>query len=329
MRHFHVHVSVIKKGGGRKRVAYILRLEKHEHREDLSGRRVGNLPRWPQIPRPQGDVRDEADEDQVEGAIIFFAAADRYERKNGAVAKEATFAIPRELSERQRNRLIDLLIGDVASNCHAYCLGVHIFRRDDGQGNPHLHLMWSERIDDGRPRDAKTYFSRAAPQTYRGKRKSWDGRKGGCRKSRRFALFARAKGGYAASPELLRLRAWWADQCNAALAESGLVGELSPKSNKARGIEQNAGRHVGPAGARIEARGGISVRAEADRRARAGNVAPRPEPEGAPDSAPADASGAQSASLTQQLAADALKIREALLEASPPPRSASRKPGKR
>jgi hypothetical protein len=92
----------------------------------------------------------------------YWKAADLYERDNGRLYREVEFALPRELNLEQQKAL-----------CHAfserlttldkgeklpYTFAIHT----DGENkNPHCHLMISERVNDGIPRNASTWFKRA------------------------------------------------------------------------------------------------------------------------------------------------------------------------
>ena len=233
---------------------YILRLEGFRVREDLQGSDVGNLPDW---------CNDDAP--------AFFEAADRFERKNGAVGKELIVAVPRGLPSWAQQNLIAELVDNIAGTAHGYCYGFHVVRSSDGGANPHVHLLWSERISDGHPRPRERYFARATPFA-RVEAPHRDPHSGGCRKSRRFALFARSRTGFAGSPELLKLRRWWAERCNYWLAQARLEANVSERSYKARGIDRVPGVHLYASAARITERGGESRRAMANAAAAAANT---------------------------------------------------------
>lgn len=263
---FHFRVKEVKRGKGRKRVLYVMRLEaRFQAREDLVSSGAGNLPYW-------------CGKDPVE----FFAQADAHERVRGTVAKEITAALPRSLPREAMDELIRLLISKVTqvsgvdgTGVHAYCFGFHLVRSSDGGSNPHVHLVWCERIDDGYRRDARAYFSRAAARTYKSRpRPGYDPASGGCRKSRRLAPFARAKNGsLASSPELLHLRHWWAEECNRLLAKHGCNERFSERSYRSRNLAKRPGVHRYDSSSQIERRGGHSVRAARDRAAKLENAA--------------------------------------------------------
>ena len=96
-------------------------------------------------------------------AHMFWAAADEHERANGRLWSEIEVSLPRELSRDDQIALgrefREAMIGDR----HAYSLAIHVPKTLDGNAeNPHIHLMFSERVIDDRTRllDEDTYFKR-------------------------------------------------------------------------------------------------------------------------------------------------------------------------
>ena len=302
--HFHLRMRAIPKGKGRRRAAYILRLEGFKAREDLRGADHGNLPAW-------------AEEDAVE----FFAAADKYERRNGTVAKEITASVPRVLPFEVQMALIQEMRLYIASENHGFCYGFHVVKSSDGGTNDHVHFLHSERIDDGHRRSPRNYFARATPTSATGVKRG-DPARGGCRKSRRFALFARG----VASPELLKLRRWWAERCNFWLAEYGHEATLSERSYKAQGIDRVPGVHLYESAQQISKRGGYSHRVAANEAAKAANrlkeeaegsgaAAPRPESPGFGRPGPVGSVTEAKVSELTDAARAAGELRAALVEA--------------
>ena len=88
----------------------------------------------------------------------YWAAADEYERANGRLYREVQFALPKELSEAERRKAASSFAGQLTGPERLpYTLAIH---RGDGE-NPHAHLMFSERANDGIERSREQWFRRA------------------------------------------------------------------------------------------------------------------------------------------------------------------------
>ena len=85
----HLSVKVGKSGKGVPHAEYISRVGKYEKKldgnEQLEATESGNMPLWAQ-----------------DNPLLFWRAADLYERKNGTVYREHEIALPRELSPEHR-----------------------------------------------------------------------------------------------------------------------------------------------------------------------------------------------------------------------------------
>ena len=171
----------------------------------------------------------------------YWAAADENERANGRLFRDIEFALPKELSERQQVALARKFSASVTTGTGErlpYTLAVH-----HGEGeNPHAHLMFSERGNDGIARSEAQWFRRYNP-------KSPD--QGGAKKSE------------ATKPKawLEKTRASWAEQANRALARAGcpeqihagsLAQQLTEAEHRgdadaiARLAHREPGVHLGP-----------------------------------------------------------------------------------
>lgn len=153
----------------------------------------------------------------------YWRAADEHERANGRLFKELDFALPRELDRSAQvdlaERFADHLAGDESL---PYTLAIH-----RGRGsNPHVHLMISERINDGVERSPETWFKR------------WNGpTSGGAKKSS------------ALKPKewLEETRAAWSEYANAALDEVGSRERIDHRSLFDQGeAELEPQIHLGP-----------------------------------------------------------------------------------
>ena len=142
---FHLKMSVGSRAGGqlaRAKADYIEREGRYEQdREELEHCESGNMPEW-------------AEEDPRS----YWEAADEYERANGRLYREVQFALPKELNEGQRRELASGFAKRLTEGERLpYTLAIH---RGDGE-NPHAHLMFSERSNDGIERSREQWFRRA------------------------------------------------------------------------------------------------------------------------------------------------------------------------
>ena len=143
----HLSVKVGKAGKGVPHAEYISRVGKYEKKldgnEQLEATESGNMPLWAQ-----------------DNPLLFWRAADLYERKNGTVYREHEIALPRELSPEHRAELVRDWVEQELGDRHAYTWAIHNKTALDGGEQPHVHLMFSERTNDGIERDPEQYFKR-------------------------------------------------------------------------------------------------------------------------------------------------------------------------
>ena len=93
----------------------------------------------------------------------YWQAADEHERANGRLYSEVQFALPRELDAGGRRELAGAFAEQVCSRERLpYTLALH--RGGQDGGNPHAHLMFSERGNDGIARSAEQWFKRHNPK---------------------------------------------------------------------------------------------------------------------------------------------------------------------
>jgi hypothetical protein len=188
-------------------VGYVLRTTTDTvERGDLVEKSQGNLPAW-----AQGD------------AGTFFAQAAAYERggskRPGRWATTWQIALPKELTRVEQWNMGKAFVETHLAQ-HAYLCVMHDPVKD-GEHQPHLHVLFSERMDDGRTRDAVTYFRR--PEV------------GGCAKDR---WFSQRGAPYA-------LRTAWADWTNYTLERLGHPARVHPRSLYARDIDRKPEPKVG------------------------------------------------------------------------------------
>lgn len=147
----HLSVKVGKAGKGTPHAEYISRTGKYakklEQGEKLEATESGNMPAWAE-----------------ENPLTFWQAADQYERANGTVYREHEIALPRELTAEQRAELVREWVHHELGDRHAYTWAIHNKTALDGKPQPHVHLMYSERMNDGIERDPEQYFRRYNPK---------------------------------------------------------------------------------------------------------------------------------------------------------------------
>ena len=208
-------VKVGKKGKAKAHAQYILRQGKYSPQpnkdndkyEDLILKGHGNLPEW-----------------AAGNPALFFDMSDIHERKNGSTYREEVIPLPREFNRQQQEDFIREWIEQEISDKHAYAFAIHEPLASDGKPNPHVHFMYSDRIDDGIERPPEQYFKR-----YNSKHPERGGAKkanSGLKSSERKEL-------------LLAKRERFGDMINKKLREIGHYDkDISMKSLKAQGIDR-------------------------------------------------------------------------------------------
>lgn len=180
--------------------AYINREGKYEKRKDLELSKSGNLPSW------------------AKDAQHFWKSADKYERKNGRVYKELEISLPRELNEEQREKLVDEFVLKNFNDSITYSYAIHNPIASDGEQNPHVHIMFSERKLDHVIRTEETHFKR-----YNNKNPEL----GGAKKDRFFN----------SRNYIYQVRHEWANHVNDYCEKLGIDARIDHKSYKDQGIE--------------------------------------------------------------------------------------------
>ena len=212
MASYHCSVKVGGKGQASGHAAYIAREGYYAERsgyEDLEATGHGNLPAW-----AEGEP------------ALFWTAADRYERANGATYREIEIALPRELNPDQRQALVLDFIRQEIGERHAQQWAIHNPGAALAGGEqPHAHLMYSERTIDGIERAAEQYFKR-----YNGKHPEL----GGCRKD-----------SAGTEERLLETRQRWAEVQNIHLQRHGYAARVDHRSLVDQGIDRAPEQHLG------------------------------------------------------------------------------------
>ncbi len=135
----------------------------------------------------------------------FWQAADDFERKNGRAYTELQIALPRELAPGERNELAREAARELMGERFAYTLAVHTPLAKDNIEQPHMHLMFSERVVDERTRELgeDRFFKRDGAK----KDRSWNER-----------------------DKPMEVREKWVEMMNAAMERHGHEQRLDPRS---------------------------------------------------------------------------------------------------
>ncbi len=149
-------------------------------------------------------------------ARLYWAAADCHERSNGRLFRSLTAALPNSLDPAGRLDLARSFAAHVTSGELPYTLAVHAgeSKKAGVADNPHLHLVFSERVNDGVERGAEQWFRRAAP-------KKGDPASGGARKTERTKPRA----------WLEETRQAWAGEMNLAFERAGVDDRVTSESH--------------------------------------------------------------------------------------------------
>jgi hypothetical protein len=110
---------------------YIARDGQYERRGGVELVESGNMPEFAQA-----------------DPFAFWVAADAHERANGRTYTELQIALPRELDPAHRQELAREVTRELLGDRFAYMLAVHSPLAKDNIDQPHMHLMFSERVVD-------------------------------------------------------------------------------------------------------------------------------------------------------------------------------------
>ena len=92
-------------------------------------------------------------------ARLYWAAADSHERSNGRLFRSLTAALPNSLDFAGRLDLARSFAAHVTGGELPYTLALHAgLSKEGAASNPHLHLVFSERVNDGVERAAEQWF---------------------------------------------------------------------------------------------------------------------------------------------------------------------------
>ena len=216
MASYHLSVKTGGKGSASPHADYIAREGKYarEKDSDLEHKESGNMPAW-----------------AAHKPSEFWKAADTSERANGCTYREIEIALPRELKPEQRLELVRDFVRQEIGDRHAYQFAIHNPKAAIAGGEqPHAHIMFSERMNDGIDRDPQQYFKRANNK---------EPERGGAKKVRFGETPTERK------EHLVAQRERWADLQNTHLERYQHTDRVDARSLKAQGIEREPERHLG------------------------------------------------------------------------------------
>ncbi|HGH5363929.1 TPA: mobilization protein MobA [Yersinia enterocolitica] len=216
MASYHLSVKTGGKGSASPHADYIAREGKYarEKDTDLEHKESGNMPAW-----------------AAHKPSEFWKAADTSERANGCTYREIEIALPRELKAEQRLELVRDFVRQEIGDRHAYQFAIHNPKAAIAGGEqPHAHIMFSERMNDGIDRDPQQYFKRANNK---------EPERGGAKKVRFGETPTERK------EHLVAQRSRWAVLQNTHLERYQHTDRVDARSLKAQGIEREPERHLG------------------------------------------------------------------------------------
>lgn len=216
MASYHLSVKVGSKGKAAAHAEYIEREGEYKlkHQEKLEAMEHGNMPDWAQ-----------------DDPNLFWRCADEFERKNGSTYREIEIALPRELTPQQRKDLVQVFVEQELGEQHAYTWAIHTPKASiEGGEQPHAHIMYSERIQDGIERGPDQFFKRYNPK---------QPERGGCQKSNTTKSAEQRK------TELVELRERFAYLQNVFLEEYGHTDRVDHRSLADQGIDRIPEKHLG------------------------------------------------------------------------------------
>ena len=208
-------------GDALRHASYITGYKEYASREDVIFTTFGNMPLWASV-----------------NPMIFWEAADIFERLNGRTYHEFELAIPREISIDNLILFIQGWVDQEIGIHHPYIFAIHNKVANDGFPNIHCHLMFSDRIINDLSIAANEFFKRPVTR-YRNK-------KTGESEFPAASFGGAGKNRYWNDRKVITtLRTKWQIYVNAFLITNGSSPRFDMRSNEARGLGR-AEPKIGP-----------------------------------------------------------------------------------
>lgn len=194
------------KGKAKPHYQYIMALGKYAKKVDeVEYSTNGNMPDW---------AKDNPSE--------LWECSDLFERKNGSTYREHVAGLPRELNKEQRLALVKEWIRQEIGD-KPYTVAIHNTTASDGGEQPHFHLMFCERMQDGIERTPQQFFKR-----YDSKQPN----RGGAKKDNTGIP------SWQRDLILIEQRQRWADMANRHLVEAGFEPSVDVRNWKDKGLDE-------------------------------------------------------------------------------------------
>ena len=157
---------------------------KDRRREDLAFFKSGNIPEW---------AHNEALKNGTSPHLEFFKASETYEDPAHVTYREIKLALPKELIDNRPDTnsyntdklesLVDDYMSRIGLDKMSYAYAIHIknAQLSPDNLNPHVHIMWSDRMPDSIERSKEQYFA--------GRYSSKNPDKGPCRKDNTYSKY--------------------------------------------------------------------------------------------------------------------------------------------
>lgn len=195
-----ISVRTGKVGKGQAHTNYIFAMGAYAKKQnEVQAFGIANMPSI-DAPNPQQQAKE------------FFRLSDKNERKNGSAYREHIVSLPREFSLEQQQKVVKNWIAKELKNLPT-AWAIHHTLASDGQLQPHAHIMFSERQNDGIDRPIEQIFKR-----YNAKNPE----RGGAKKINTGLSYSERK------TQLKAQRERWGEHLREHCREFGL-GELIPK----------------------------------------------------------------------------------------------------
>ena len=139
------------------------------------------------------------------------------------------------MNAEQRLELVEDFIQSEIGSKYPYQFAIHNPKAMDGNDQPHVHLMFNERLQDGIERDPEQYFKR-----YNSKNPE----RGGAKKDNTGKSYQERK------TDIKDLRQRWADLCNSHLEKHQIDSRIDMRSYKEQGIAKEPEKKLLPSQAK-------------------------------------------------------------------------------
>ena len=233
---YHLHQSHGSRKGGQSGGAkfdYITHegkySKKHDHCRCFSSR----------LPSEYGGITPTTEQQRS-----FWLDADKHERANATLFTQIEFALPVELTnDGQQQAVLEFIEANIPNQ--PYTFAIH-----EGKGNnPHVHLIYSDRMLDGKEREQGVFFKKADKRTAEERRGAAKNRafKGGKDRRRELLLDRRESWATIANKALRNEASLWRKIQNSIPQIQNSIPQIDHRTLEAQGINREPQVHRGAA----------------------------------------------------------------------------------